>query len=264
VKIGLKTTELAIEQRVAKQKLQMQTIEATSKSNVEHFTRKFSMQAQHYEEQQQKQHRRISHNLIPHNAIPTMVHISSLRKKKTSDTSSSEDDDDDDDDDDQIVIRQFKHQHTLESSSSDESDESEFSEHESDDDEESELDRIRRSSPQFYNKNKKMNKKNKKKKKLATNGGWRADDFTNGGRKKTTILKWKEVKRNIAHYKYIKGDAVIPEELFVAVNKLGGYYLVKKNRQWQRIVEILGLKHSSSIGHSLNKCYQYYFPMLFR
>ena len=261
MKIGLKTTELAIEQRVAKQKLQIQTIEATSKSNVEHFTRKFSQQAQHYEQQQQ-QHRRISHNLIPNNAIPTMVHISSLRKKKTSDTSSSEEEDDDDDDDDgQIVIRQFKHQHTLESSSSDESDESEFSEHESDDDEESELDRIRRSSPQFYNKNK---NKNKKKKKLATNGGWRVDDFTNGGRKKTTILKWKEVKRNIAHYKYIKGDAVIPEELFVAVNKLGGYYLVKKNRQWQRIVEILGLKHSSSIGHSLNKCYQYYFPMLFR
>merc|ERR1711871_1638361 len=58
---------------------------------------------------------------------------------------------------------------------------------------------------------------------------------------------------------YIKGVAILPNELLKAVNKLGGIGHIRGARKWQKVREALKLPMTSSSGSQLNKAYEAYF-----
>ena len=56
------------------------------------------------------------------------------------------------------------------------------------------------------------------------------------------------------------GVQVLPKKIKEAVNFLGGFQEVIKNRKWQKVREALKLPHSSSSGAQLRSIYISYFP----
>ena len=87
--------------------------------------------------------------------------------------------------------------------------------------------------------------------------------------KKATTLKnkyeWKEVKRSFkkSEVKSVINVLVQPKDLFLAVNKFGGFNSVMKKRCWNYVRLELKVPPSTSIGNVLKNVYMHYFPKLF-
>ena len=65
-----------------------------------------------------------------------------------------------------------------------------------------------------------------------------------------------------AKIRIISGQYVRPEDLFRAVNELGGYEAVVDNKRWQHVRSELNVGPSTSASTALRKAYEVYFPSL--
>ena len=67
-------------------------------------------------------------------------------------------------------------------------------------------------------------------------------------------------RKNSIRLRVFGGVQVLPTKIKEAVNFLGGFQEVIKNRKWQKVREALKLPHSSSSGAQLRSIYISYFP----